>query len=287
MIAIVDSGSTKADWIIIDDNGNSPYDVIKTKGLNPAVVAVEDLRAVIESQETLMSIKDNITQVHLYGAGCGTEKPKQALKLVLESIFTNAKVSVLEDTMAAVYATVNNPKEKAVVCILGTGSNCSYYNGEDVEQRVDSLGYSIMDDASGNYFGKQLLRDYYFNKMPSEIAKDFKNQYDVTADTIKFNLYKKAFPNAYLANFAHFMSRHETSDYVKLLLQKGVDLFIENMVFQFKDELQNNIPVHFVGSVALFSKAQIESAGAKYNFKVGNFEPKPIEGLVGFHLKYL
>ncbi len=287
MIAIVDSGSTKADWIIIDDNGNSPYDVIKTKGLNPAVVAVEDLRAVIESQETLMSVNDNITQVHLYGAGCGTEKPKQALKLVLESIFTNAKVSVLEDTMAAVYATVNNPKEKAVVCILGTGSNCSYYNGEDVEQRVDSLGYSIMDDASGNYFGKQLLRDYYFNKMPSEIAKDFKNQYDVTADTIKFNLYKKAFPNAYLANFAHFMSRHETSDYVKLLLQKGVDLFIENMVFQFKDELQNNIPVHFVGSVALFSKAQIESAGEKYNFKVGNFEPKPIEGLVGFHLKYL
>ena len=27
-----------------------------------------------------------------------------------------------------------------------------------------------MDDCSGNRFGRQLLRGYYFNKMPKELA---------------------------------------------------------------------------------------------------------------------
>ena len=82
------------------------------------------------------------------------------LKVILQEFFPNADVLVDEDTMAAVYATINNPTEAAVVCILGTGSNCSYFDGKQLHQRVKSLGYSIMDDASGNYYGKELLRDY-------------------------------------------------------------------------------------------------------------------------------
>jgi N-acetylglucosamine kinase-like BadF-type ATPase len=188
--------------------------------------------------------------------------------------------------MAAVYASINNPKEKAIVCILGTGSNCSYYNGVTIEQRVASLGFSIMDDASGNYFGKQLLRDFYFNKMPLEIRDDFESQYDLSADTIKLHLYKKAFPNAYLANFARFMTRHENTDYVKSILKSGVTLFVENMMAIYKNEMRD-VPVHFVGSIAQFCKPQIIEAGLYYNFKVGNFEPQPIEGLVKFHKMYL
>jgi hypothetical protein len=29
-----------------------------------------------------------------------------------------------------------------------------------------------MDDCSGNVFGKRLIRKYYFNKMPQELATD-------------------------------------------------------------------------------------------------------------------
>ena len=47
-----------------------------------------------------------------------------------------------------------------------------------------------MDDASGNYFGRQLLRDYYFNRIPEEISKKFESEYDLKAETIKDKLYK-------------------------------------------------------------------------------------------------
>ncbi|GIR99627.1 MAG: hypothetical protein CM15mP102_04480 [Flavobacteriales bacterium] len=39
----------------------------------------------------------------------------------------------------------------SIVNIIGTGSNCSYYDGKDVIQKVQSLGYVLMDYASGNF----------------------------------------------------------------------------------------------------------------------------------------
>jgi N-acetylglucosamine kinase-like BadF-type ATPase len=49
-------------------------------------------------------------------------------------------------------------RPKAIVSILGTGSNCSYFDGKELHQKVQSLGYIIMDDCSGNVFGKELIR---------------------------------------------------------------------------------------------------------------------------------
>ena len=115
-----------------------------------------------------------------------------------------ATVVVHEDTFAAVYATT--PKdEEAIVCILGTGSNCSYFVGKILHQKVQSLGYIAMDDCSGNRFGRHLLRGYYFNKMPKDLAQEFEEEYNVDPDYIKHNLYKESNPNAYLATFAKFI----------------------------------------------------------------------------------
>ena len=284
MILIVDSGSTKCDWIAVDENGNQILDKMRTKGLNPAILPEKKLKKIIKKNDELKANKNSVTNVYFYGAGCGTENPKALLKSVLEDIFKNAVVEVNEDTMAAVYATISNSKEAAVVCILGTGSNCSYYDGENLHQRVQSLGYSIMDDASGNYFGRQLLRDYYFNKMPENISVAFSNKFNVEDDYIKYNLYKQPNPNAYLANFAEFMFLNKDSEYIVNLIKNGIRLFATNSILQYKEELKT-VPVHFAGSIAFFSKDEIIEVAKEMNFKVGNFERRPIEGLVAFHTK--
>ena len=61
-----------------------------------------------------------------------------------------------------------------------------------------------MDEASGNFFGKQLLRSYYFNEMPRNLAKEFEKEYDLSPDTIKENIYRRENPNTYLASFSRF-----------------------------------------------------------------------------------
>jgi len=283
MIFIIDSGSTKSDWIAIDtETGDPIFEKQRTKGLNPAIISDTDAFYIIKANDLIYDNKLNVTHVYFYGAGCGTEKPSQMLKEVLESIFLNAEVVVEEDTYAAIYATVGVSQRPAVVCILGTGSNCTYYDGVQADQRVCSLGYSIMDDASGNYYGRQLLRDYYFNVMPHDLKLVFETRYDVNEDTIKKALYKKPNPNAYLATFAEFLILNKESEYAQNVIKQGLRAFVETMILQYKEEIKT-VPVHFAGSIAFFTQEEIKEVAQEFGFTVGNFERRPIEGLVNYH----
>lgn len=286
MILIVDSGSTKCDWIAVDKDGNQLLEKMRTKGLNPAILSEKKLTKIIKKNKVLKENREDVSHVFFYGAGCGTDRPNALLKIVLQQIFINANVEVREDTMAAVFATLNHDKEAAVVCILGTGSNCSYFDGENLHQRIKSLGYSIMDDAAGNYYGRQLIRDYYFNHMPEDIRVAFADKYNLEEDFIKYNLYKQPNANAYLASFAEFMFLNKDSDYITKLIKRGIKLFAENMIMAYKEELKS-VPVHFAGSIAFFSQDEIREVAKEMDFTVGNFERRPIEGLVSYHVSNL
>ncbi len=287
MILVVDSGSTKCDWIAVDSKGNQLFDKIRTEGLNPAILSEEELAERIGESSVLTENKEKVTHVYFYGAGCGTEIPKKSLDGVLHSIFSKAiEIVVEEDTLAAVYSTINNETEAAVVCIMGTGSNCSYFDGSKLHQRVLSLGYTLMDDASGNYYGKELIKGYYFKHMPESLRELFSKEYNLEADVIKHNLYKEENPNAYLATFAKFMFAHKENPYMRELIKEGVRVFSKNMILQFKEELKN-IPVHFAGSVAYFAQEEIKEVAQELGYKVGNFTRRPIEGLVTYHINKL
>lgn len=283
MIFIIDSGSTKCDWIGIDpETGMQLLEKIRTRGLNPAIISSSEAREVLETNTILTEHRLKVTEIHFYGAGCGTSKPCEMIKQVLEAFFTNAMVTVKEDTYAAIYATVGVANKPAVVCILGTGSNCSYYNGNDVEQRVVSLGYSIMDDASGNYFGRKILREYYYKYMPHDLRLVFETRYDLNDDVIKANLYKNPYPNAYLATFAEFLILNKESEYIKNIIKDGLRVFAKNMILQHKEELKT-VPVHFAGSIAYFTQDEIKEVAQELGFTVGNFERRPIDGLLHYH----
>jgi N-acetylglucosamine kinase-like BadF-type ATPase len=285
MIFLIDSGSTKTDWIAVDKNGSQLFEKVRTKGLNPAILTTNELLGRIQENDVLRSNKEKVEKIFFYGAGCGTEAPNLALAQVLRSYFQNAEVTVEEDTLAAVYSTIND-NEPAVVCIMGTGSNCTYYDGQKAHQRVKSLGYILMDDASGNYYGKQLIRDYFYKHMPVKLRISFKEKYNMDEDFIKYNIYKEPNPNAYLASFAEFMFLHKESEYIKELIKSGVRSLAKNMIFQFKEELKT-VPVHFAGTIAFLSQEEIREVGAEMGFKVGNFIRRPIEGLVSYHTKNL
>ena len=57
MILIADGGSTKADWIAIDNNKQERFRV-RTLGLNPAVISPEELTNRIINMFQLINIKD-------------------------------------------------------------------------------------------------------------------------------------------------------------------------------------------------------------------------------------
>ena len=281
MILIADGGSTKADWILLADSGEQVLKT-RTEGLNPAVFDAELLRERIAANSDLSEYREKISQVYFYGAGCGTKKPTELLKSIFESFFSNAVVVVKEDTFAAAYAVTTTP---GLVCILGTGSNCCFFDGSNVDVRIASLGYILMDEASGNYFGKKLIRDYYYGKMPEDVARMFEKQFDLEADVIKKNIYKKDNPNTYLAHFAEFILRNERNVYFNKVLHKGMKEFFKNRILPYEES--KTMPVHFVGSIAYFARDIIEDVARFYLVKLGNIVRRPIDGLILYHQEKL
>ncbi|WP_026707321.1 N-acetylglucosamine kinase [Flavobacterium frigidarium] len=280
MKLIVDSGSTKADWIAIDDEGKILF-TTQTLGLNPEILENDEIIKRLNDRFDILQNKKNATHLFFYGAGCGTDKMKKTLTEAFESYFVNAAVSVEEDTYAAAYATTPRGEE-AIVAILGTGSNCSYFDGTKLHQKVQSLGYIIMDDCSGNVFGKELIRKYYFNKMPQDLAVEFEKEYNVEPDFIKSKLYKEANPNAYLATFAKFLIQHKDHEFCRKIIFKGMKSFVKNYIKQFDN--CKDIPVHFVGSIAFYLKDELQETFDKYELQLGNVLRRPIDGLIAYHV---
>ena len=283
MIFVVDSGSTKTDWIALDNSGEVLFST-QTLGLNPQVLPSAILTERIINNYELYQNREKVSHVHFYGAGCGVESPARRIEKVFKEIFTSSKFSILEDTYAAVYASTE-PNTPAIVCIIGTGSNCTYFDGRDIEQRITSLGYVLMDEASGNFFGKQLIRAYYFKTMPEDLAKKFEEEYDLSPDQIKENVYRKENPNTYLAKFAQFIVKNKEVLEMKFIIEDGLQRFISHQILQFENA--KDVPIHFIGSIAHYLRDEIDIALKRNGLCLGNVVRRPIDGLVQYHQKLL
>lgn len=280
MKLLVDSGSTKADWIAINEAGKVLF-TTQSLGLNPEVLSKEEIIERLEDRFDISHNKTKATHLYFYGAGCGTDRMKNYLSDVFQEYFPNAEVYVHEDTYAAVYATTPEG-EQAIVCILGTGSNCSFYDGNTLHQKVQSLGYICMDDCSGNRFGRHLLRGYMFNKMPRDMVKELEKSYNVDVDVIKHNLYKEPNPNAYLATFAKFLIKHKDTDFCKKYIYSEMEDFVENYIKQYDN--YREVPVHFVGSIAFYLKDELQEVLSNHGITLGNVLRRPIDGLIAYHI---
>ncbi|MDA8595105.1 N-acetylglucosamine kinase [Flavobacteriaceae bacterium] len=278
MILIADGGSTKADWIALDGNKEEVFRV-RTKGLNPAVVPEEVLRERIINTYQLYHNKADVETIYFYGAGCGTDEAKKILKRIFESIFTSADVIVEEDLLAAVYAAAGG--DPAIVAILGTGSNSCYWDGKEVHTNSVSLGYILMDEASGNYFGKRIIRDYFFKRMPEHMMTKLEDEYNLEPDHIKFNLYRQPNPNTYLATFAKFMFQYKEEKYIKQLMRSGYEAFFECRILPYKKGPET--PIYFIGSIAHYFSDLLDEVAASHGLKITGIIQRPIDNLLEYH----
>ena len=277
---IADGGSTKADWIALNTDKKEVFRV-RTLGLNPAVVAKEELVNRIVNMFQLIQVKDDVTHIYFYGAGCGTPKAVAILKEVMESIFVNANVVIEEDMLAAVYAA--SGKTPAMVCILGTGSNSCYFDGKQMQMITPSLGFVLMDEASGNYFGKRLIRDYYYKHMPKYIVEKFEKEYVLDADTIKHNIYRAPNPNMYLASFAKFMFDFKEEKYVRRLMKKGFEKFFKYRILPY--QLSKETPIYFIGSIAFYFREILDDVAASHDLEITGVIQRPIDNLLAYHIE--
>lgn len=275
MILIADSGSTKCDWIEIDESGIQKS--FQTVGLNPAYLTEGEISGIINASNELLRSKDKIREIYFFGAGCGESKLSDKVQTILSHVFYNAKSIVVKgDIDVAVHACTEKP---GVVGILGTGCNVCYFDGEDIEFKIPSLGFSLIDDGSGTDISRRLLRSYYLGTMPSALRKAFKSEYELNPEIIKQKLYKERSSSRYLASFTPFLFEHIEDSFMKQILKDALEAFFDNLVSLYKKELVD-VPLHFVGSVAYYSKDMIHEICTDRGIKLGHIVKEPISILV-------
>ena len=177
MILVADSGSTKCDWIIID-NSNTKLKT-KTMGFNPFFHSTEFILGKIQENKIFQDYRDKIIEIYFYGAGCSSANRKLILENALSQFFNHAERIVVDhDLTGAALATT--PFSPGIACILGTGSNSCFFDGKNIHENVPALGYILGDEGSGSYFGKILLADWLYHRMPTELAIEFQKRFNLT-----------------------------------------------------------------------------------------------------------
>ncbi|WKS95025.1 BadF/BadG/BcrA/BcrD ATPase family protein [Riemerella columbina] len=282
MIAIVDGGSTKCDWIVLDNSGKS---LLKTEtiGFNPNITDAHLIPLEIDKNQALKTHQSEISQLFFYGSGCGIAENKAIVEQQMQKVFPNAEITVHEDLTAAAYAGYRgNP---AIVCILGTGSNACYFDGKTVRRDLPSLGFLIGDEGSGNALGKHLLRRFFMKKLPADLHQDFVNTYHLTIEDAITNMYHNPRANAYLADFNKFIVERKKHPYFQNMVFDEMKNFFDYQVLPYPEAKEAEI--NFIGSIAFVYEDILRAAAAELNLKVGFIVQKPIESLVNYHKKYI
>ncbi|MDZ4752799.1 MAG: ATPase [Flavobacteriales bacterium] len=281
MVLIADSGSTKCDWALLDSKGNK-LGIYETIGLNPYFHTSEAMSSAIQANAELSGMGNEITNVFFYGAGASTETMCSIVMKGLQKVFPKASILVDHDLVGCAYATYDG--EPCISCILGTGSNSCYFDGTRIYEEVPSLAFILGDEGSGSYFGKILLREYFYKKLPLDLRAAFDEHFKVTRDDIISKIYREPNANVYLASFTRFIGSHVDHPHVHNWIVNGMKEFIDIHVQCFSN--WREVPVHFVGSVSHYFRKGIEEAAAQTGMHLGRIIRKPIDGLVEYHVKY-
>ena len=277
MILIADSGSTKTDWCLVEHG--EVLQQIFTKGTNPFFQSEEEISNEIAAN-LLPQLKTAETDaVYFYGAGCAfPDKIETVRRAILRHLQVKGEVEVSTDMLAAARGLCGH--RAGIACIMGTGSNSCYYDGEKIVQNVSPLGFILGDEGSGACLGKLLVGDILKNQMTPELKEKFLSQFNLTAADIIDRVYRKPFPNRFLASLSPFLAQNLNEPCIHSLVLNSFKSFLKRNVMQY--DYQNH-EVHFIGSVAYYYKDVLAQATVEMGIRLGTILKSPMEGLIAYH----
>ena len=278
MILIADSGSTKIDWCLL--NGKKKVAQIFTTGMNALLMTEEEMAECIMN-ELMPSLRGyDVTEIYYYGAGIISDEIKNQVINALKRNMPNVtKIEVDTDLLGAARALCQ--REPGIACILGTGSNSCYYDGEKVVDNVSPLGYILGDEGSGAVLGKLLVGDVLKKQLPEHLCEKFLKEYNLDRNTIIDRVYRKPAANRFLAQFAPFLEHNINEPSIKAIVMRSfTDFFVRNVA---NYPNYQELPCNFVGSIALLQKDVLVEAASRLGITIGNIIQAPMEGLIKYH----
>lgn len=277
MILLADSGSTKTQWSLVEYNTVKKN--IETQGLNPYFVKSDTIVSVIETGLMPNLGAKGIKAIYFYGAGCSTEANNRTLRETIRPFFPDAEIHIHHDILGAARA-LHGDKE-GIACILGTGSNCCYYDGRNVFTAIPSLGYLYGDEGAGSNIGKVFVGMYLKNKLPEDLRQEFDQTYHLRLEDILTSLYNRPSPNRFLASFSEFIAPRKDHPFLYEMVKSSFKLFVEENIVKYHN--YNTLNIGFVGSIAWFYKDILRNVCNEFNLHTDKILRSPMERLITYH----
>ena len=274
-ILIADSGSTKTDWCVAEDG--KILRQIKTGGINPVFQTDEELRHAME--DVARQVEDIRPEaIHFYGAGCIPTQTERVIRALRQAFPAADEVEVASDMLGAARALCG--RRAGIACILGTGSNSCFYDGENIVANVSPLGFILGDEGSGAVLGKLLVGSLLKNQLTSGLKEAFLEQYALTPADIIERVYRRPLPNRFLASLSPFLAAHLEDAGVHQLVLDAFRDFLRRNVMQYDWQAHD---VHCCGSIAFHYKKILAEAAVSLGIRIGQVIQSPMEGLVRYH----
>ena len=275
MKLIAESGSTRTEWALVEDN--HLVQRVFTEGLNPFFQTRREISRSVRLGLPESFFKKKLDQVYYYGAGCSSYEKKNILGASLVAQF-KTPIQVESDLLAAARGLFKC--EAGIACILGTGSNSCFYDGKIIVKNVKAAGYILGDEGSGAVLGKLFLADLLKGLAPKELANEFHEKFRISVNDVMESVYNLPFPNRFLGTIAYFLGDYMDNEYVYNLLTNNLRSFFNRNVCQY-DYI--NYPIRFVGSLAHAYPDILQEVAQEFGVEIDVIEETPMNGLIEFH----
>lgn len=278
MILLADSGSTKTDWGLVENN--KLVKRLRTSGMNPFQMSEEAITEEIKLHLVPELPNTVLDEVHFYGAGCTKEKQPIVERALRANLTINGECEVASDMLGAARGICGH--KPGIACILGTGSNSCAYDGKYLVKNVSPLGFILGDEGSGAVLGKLLVGDVLKNQMPETITKRFFEKYNLTPAEIIDRVYRQPKPNTFLASFVPFLEENIDEPRIYNLLKESFRSFLRRNVMQY--EGWQTLPIGFNGSIAEIYKKPLLEVLEEEGMHLGRIIQAPMEAMVEYHI---
>lgn len=276
-VLIADCGSTNTKWSLLN---NRDLEVeFATPGINPFMQNSASITDVLMT--SMAGIKVPAPDIiYFYGAGCINDEKKAIVRQGLAPVFGDVSMEIESDLLAAARGLCG--RHEGIACILGTGSNSCYYDGNRIVENVSPLGFILGDEGSGAVLGRKLIGNILKKQLPSDVIADFFETYPITPAEILERVYRQSYPNRYLAQYTVFIHRHLSNPEVFEMVVDEFRLFLQRNVAQY--DASRLLPIHFTGSVAHYFAAPLKQALQQCKMTAGQIIQSPLQGLIQYHV---
>ena len=271
MKIIADVGGTRGRWVIVD---KKIIKTIETDGFNPYSNSLSSLNSILD--QILSSIKSyKIDEIIYYGAGINNQETTKNVKGLLKKHFKNVKIDVFSDLLGSCRALCN--QKKGIVSILGTGSNSCYYDGNEINMQINSLGYLLGDEGSGYALGRSFLKKFLRNELNDKTSRNFEDNYQIRKNNYKV-LYEKS-SNKLISSLAEFINENKDDKILNKLISDHFKYYFDEIICKY-----NSKNLYLSGSIAYFFQNEIKNVSQLYNINVVKIIKDPINHLIDFHV---